>query len=65
METLKGLLSNVADIGNNDYKQIQKITTEFNDINFITNENKKNYMKDIEPIQGLVNKIVQKNKGNP
>ena len=61
---MKNILTNVADIGNNDYKQIQKITTEFDDINYITRENKKYYMRDIEPIMGLVNKVEHKNTGS-
>lgn len=57
MESLKNVLSNVANVGNNEYKQIQGITKQFDNINFVTNENKKYYMRDIEPIMGLVNKL--------
>ena len=55
--TLTNLLTNVSDIGNNDYKKIQNITNEFDDINLITRENKKYYLKDINPIEGLVTQL--------
>lgn len=60
MDSLKNVLSNVANIGNNEYKQIQAITKEFDNIDFVTNENKKYYMRDIEPIMGLVTKLEKK-----
>ena len=63
MESLKQVLTNVANVGNDEYQQIQGITKQFDNINFITNENKKYYMRDIEPVIGLVNKLETKGTG--
>ena len=63
MESLKNIIVNVANVGNSEYRQIQGITNQFDNINFITNENKKHYMRDIEPTEGLVNKLELKGVG--
>jgi hypothetical protein len=50
-------LNTVNDINQNDYKKILSIKNEFNDINLINRENKKYFLKDTNPIFGIVTKL--------